>query len=221
VIALLGSIKNSMYKKQALDLQESVSSLQKEIDDIVTDELEAMGWLIPPDYDPADELFSFMRSIPLVLAQVTGKYKIEDDRFHKFVIKYGEDSLQMVVRIAPQSRIRASSIEEGTRVGIIGDLIWQILPPSKDIFLHLVEVVDNPEVSFDMIGGYKDQLKSLKEVFVPSKSLLESAISLGVQMPKGCLLYGPPGTALIMCTYFFQFHCIVPRINYSLNATKT
>ena len=51
-------------------------------------------------------------------------------------------------------------LKEGMRVGIdIGDQsILTIFPAEVEEFVKLVEVTERPEVTFDDIGGYKDQI---------------------------------------------------------------
>lgn len=55
-------------------------------------------------------------------------------------------------------------------------------------------VDERPNVSYDDIGGYKEQLEQLREVV--ETPLLNPQIyqQLGIDPPKGVMLYGPPGT---------------------------
>jgi 26S proteasome regulatory subunit T1 len=68
------------------------------------------------------------------------------------------------------------------------------LPPKIDPSVSLMTVEDKPDVTYNDIGGYRDQVEKLKEVL--ELPLLNPSIfvQLGIDPPKGVLLYGPPGT---------------------------
>lgn len=55
-------------------------------------------------------------------------------------------------------------------------------------------VEDRPDVTYNDIGGCKDQLERLREVLEMPMLNPEKFINLGIDPPKGILLYGPPGT---------------------------
>jgi len=55
-------------------------------------------------------------------------------------------------------------------------------------------IIEKPDVSWDVIGGLKNQEQEIKEVI--ELPLLKPALfkKVGIDPPKGILLYGPPGT---------------------------
>ena len=55
-------------------------------------------------------------------------------------------------------------------------------------------VEDKPDVTYNDIGGCKEQLKKLREVVEMPLLNPEKFITLGIDPPKGVLMYGPPGT---------------------------
>lgn len=55
-------------------------------------------------------------------------------------------------------------------------------------------VEEKPDVTYNDIGGCKDQLKKLREVVELPLLSPEKFETLGIDPPKGVLLYGPPGT---------------------------
>jgi len=96
-------------------------------------------------------------------------------------------------------KVSATDIEEGMRVGVDtshgGKYRIQIpLPPKIDPSVTMMTVEDKPDVTYNDIGGCKDQLERLREVVEMPLLQPERFVSLGIDPPKGVLLYGPPGT---------------------------
>ena len=92
-------------------------------------------------------------------------------------------------------KLSPTDVEDGMRIGV--DKKYKItlpLPPKIDPSVSLMTVEDRPDVTYNDIGGYKDQLDQLREVL--ELPLLNPQIfeKLGIDPPKGVLLFGPPGT---------------------------
>jgi 26S proteasome regulatory subunit T1 len=68
------------------------------------------------------------------------------------------------------------------------------LPPKIDPTVTMMTVEERPDVTYNDIGGAKDQLERLREVLEMPMLNPEKFITLGIDPPKGILLYGPPGT---------------------------
>ena len=77
--------------------------------------------------------------------------------------------------------------------------ILTIFPAEVEEFVKLVEVIERPDVTFDDVGGYKDQIRSLKEIFLRNWSQTQACKRLRIEPPRGALLYGPPGTGKTLC----------------------
>lgn len=93
-------------------------------------------------------------------------------------------------------KIDASKIKDGNRVGVdrVKYQVLQPLPRKIDASVTLMQVEERPDVTYNDIGGCKEEIEKIREVV--EKPLLEpeSFIKLGIDPPKGVLLYGPPGT---------------------------
>jgi len=114
------------------------------------------------------------------------KYVIKIREFAKFVVGIGE-------------KVSATDIEEGMRVGVDsshgGKYRIQIpLPPKIDPSVTMMTVEEKPDVTYNDVGGAKDQLERLREVIEMPLLQPERFVALGIDPPKGVLLYGPPGT---------------------------
>lgn len=68
------------------------------------------------------------------------------------------------------------------------------LPPKIDATVTMMTVEDKPDVTYNDIGGCKEQLEKLREVVEMPLLTPEKFINLGIDPPKGVMLYGPPGT---------------------------
>jgi len=111
------------------------------------------------------------------------KYMITLKQIAKFVVGLGKD-------VAP------SDIEEGMRVGVERHkyTIQIPLPPKIDPSVSTMTVEEKPDITYNDIGGCKEQLEKLREVLELPLLNPEKFINLGIDPPKGVLLYGPPGT---------------------------
>ncbi len=74
-----------------------------------------------------------------------------------------------------------------------GSAIVEVLPEREDPYVKAMEVIERPKVTFDDIGGLEEQKRELYEaVILP---LVKPGLfrEIGIEPPKGVLLYGPPG----------------------------
>jgi 26S proteasome regulatory subunit T1 len=116
------------------------------------------------------------------------KYIIHMKHMGKYVVGLDE-------KLAP------TDVEEGMRVGteragVVGSKL-QIklpLPPKIDPTVTMMTVEDKPDVTYNDLGGCKEQLEKIREVVELPLLHPERFVQLGIDPPKGVLLYGPPGT---------------------------
>jgi len=116
------------------------------------------------------------------------KYVINIRQIAKFVVGLGE-------RVAP------TDIEEGMRVGV-DRTKYQIqipLPPKIDASVTMMQVEEKPDVTYSDVGGCKEQIEKLREVVETPLLSPEKFAKLGIDPPKGVLLFGPPGTGKTLC----------------------
>ncbi len=72
--------------------------------------------------------------------------------------------------------------------------IVAIVPTSRDPAVSGMEVIETPDISYDRIGGLDDQIEALREAVELPLTKPESFERIGIEPPKGVLLFGPPGT---------------------------
>ncbi|PPQ63172.1 hypothetical protein CVT24_005717 [Panaeolus cyanescens] len=116
------------------------------------------------------------------------KYVINIKQIAKFVVGLGD-------------RVAATDIEEGMRVGV-DRTKYQIqipLPPKIDASVTMMQVEEKPDVTYSDVGGCKEQIEKLREVVETPLLSPERFVNLGIDPPKGVLLFGPPGTGKTLC----------------------
>ena len=87
-------------------------------------------------------------------------------------------------------------LHPGDLVGVNKDsyLILDTLPAEYDSRVKAMEVDEKPTERYNDIGGLDKQIKELIEAIVLPMTHKEKFDSIGIQPPKGVLLYGAPGT---------------------------
>ena len=133
------------------------------------------------------EINSFKKT-PLILATVTEVFDdqqvgIQGAVGHEFLVTY------------PGS-IKKESLVPGARVALnqknLG--VVRVFPPKKDKNVAAMEIDEKPETTYGDIGGLDSQIVKVKEtVELPIKNP-ELFEEIGIDPPKGILLFGPPGT---------------------------
>lgn len=67
------------------------------------------------------------------------------------------------------------------------------LRPKIDPTVTLMQVEEKPDVTYEQVGGMTEELDQLREVVEVPLLNPERFLNLGIDPPKGVLLYGPPG----------------------------
>ncbi|CED84262.1 26s proteasome subunit p45 [Phaffia rhodozyma] len=121
-------------------------------------------------------------------ADESDKYVISIKQIAKFVVGLGD-------KVAP------TDVEEGMRVGVdrTNYKIQIPLPPKIDPSVTMMQVEEKPDVTYSDVGGCKEQIEKLREVVELPLLEPERFSTLGIDPPKGVLLFGPPGTGKTLC----------------------
>ena len=57
-----------------------------------------------------------------------------------------------------------------------------------------MEVDEKPTEDYNDVGGLDKQIEEMVEAIVLPMTHRDRFVNLGIKPPKGCLMYGPPGT---------------------------
>eukprot|EP00538_Stauroneis_constricta_P004743 CAMPEP_0119555960 /NCGR_PEP_ID=MMETSP1352-20130426/8038_1 /TAXON_ID=265584 /ORGANISM="Stauroneis constricta, Strain CCMP1120" /LENGTH=450 /DNA_ID=CAMNT_0007602833 /DNA_START=132 /DNA_END=1484 /DNA_ORIENTATION=- len=206
-IALLKSYGLGPYSTSIKTLEEEVKKHQQTVKDLIGIKESDTGLSPPSMWDLVGDKQMMSEEAPLQVARCTkiiagdsndsggnfgnnqssagagNKYVINVKQIAKFVVGLGD-------KVAP------TDIEEGMRVGVDRSKysIQIPLPPKIDPTVSLMTVEDKPDVTYDDVGGAKDAMEKLREVLETPLLHPERFVTLGIDPPKGILLFGPPGT---------------------------
>ncbi|KAK3089118.1 hypothetical protein FSP39_001006 [Pinctada imbricata] len=122
-----------------------------------------------------------------VIKTSTRQSEIKDDLYVYLLQTY---FLPVIGLVDPEK------LSPGDIVGVNKDsyLILETLPQEYDSRVKAMEVDERPTEQYSDIGGLDKQIQELIEAVVLPMTHKERFEALGIQPPKGVLLYGAPGT---------------------------
>jgi proteasome regulatory subunit len=86
-------------------------------------------------------------------------------------------------------------LKPGAKVAVNNALsIVKVIGNIYDTRVRVMELEESPAISYEQIGGLKDQIKEVREAVEYPLTKPEIFRRIGVEPPKGILLYGAPGT---------------------------
>jgi proteasome regulatory subunit len=94
-------------------------------------------------------------------------------------------------------KVKNEKLAPGTRVALNQRTfaIMEVLPTKLDPFVKGMEVIDSiPDISYADVGGLEDQMQEVRETVELPLKKPELFKKIGIEPPKGVLLFGPPGT---------------------------
>ncbi|CAG4987373.1 unnamed protein product [Parnassius apollo] len=196
-IALLKSYGQGQYTKIIKEVEDGIQTVMKRVNELTGIKESDTGLAPPALWDLAADKQTLQNEQPLQVARCTKiinadsndpKYIINVKQFAKFVVDLADS-------VAP------TDIEEGMRVGVDRNK-YQIhipLPPKIDPTVTMMQVEEKPDVTYSDVGGCKEQIEKLREVVETPLLHPEKFVKLGIEPPKGVLLFGPPGTGKTLC----------------------
>ncbi|XP_053991616.1 uncharacterized protein LOC128883368 [Hylaeus volcanicus] len=191
-IAILKSYGLAAYGVECKLVDKEIDELLQKVNRLCGVRESDTGLAPPSQWDLAADKLALQDFQPLQVARCTKiinpdtedtQYIINIKQLAKFVVGLGN-------KVAP------TDVEEGMRVGVDRQKyrIQMPLPPRIDSTVTMMTVEEKPDVTYNDIGGCRDQLEKLREVVELPLLQPERFVNLGIDPPKGILLYGPPGT---------------------------
>ena len=129
-----------------------------------------------------------LKSPPLIIGSI--KDVLPNNRV---VVKSstGPDFVVSVSEYVPES-----DLVVGSRVSLNKQTlsVMDVLPLPVDPVVSGAEIIDKPDVTYDDVGGLKQQMLELREAVEDPLLRPDLYKKVGIEPPKGVLLVGPPGT---------------------------
>ncbi|CAI8057748.1 26S proteasome regulatory subunit 7 [Geodia barretti] len=192
-IQLLKAYGSGPYTQRVKEIEDDIQAKIKSVNEAAGIKESDTGLAIPALWDLAADKQALQTEEPLQVARCTKiidantehpKFMIHVKQFAKFVVNLHKN-------LAP------TDVEEGMRVGVGDRNKYEIhlpLPPKIDPTVTMMQVEEKPDVTYNDVGGCKEQITKLKEVVETPLLHPERFVNLGIEPPKGVLLFGPPGT---------------------------
>lgn len=132
-----------------------------------------------------------LREPPLVTATVID---VLDEKKGRAIVK---SSTGPSFVVNSSRKVKGQKIESGVRVALNQRTfaIMEILPTKLDPFVKGMEVIDNiPDITYDDVGGLEEQIQEIRETVELPLKKPELFERIGIEPPRGVLLFGAPGT---------------------------
>lgn len=129
-----------------------------------------------------------LRTIPLIIGTIV---EVIDDS--RIVVKSSGGPIFIV---SYSSYINSKDLVPGLRVALNQQslAVVDVLPVEKDPSILAMEIDEKPGESYLEIGGLRDKLREVREVVELPLLKPELFEKVGIDPPKGVLLYGAPGS---------------------------
>jgi len=84
--------------------------------------------------------------------------------------------------------------------------VVDVLPPEADSAISMMQMTEKPDVSYADIGGLDIQKQEIREAVELPLTHFELYRQIGIDPPRGVLLWGPPGTGKTMMAKAVAHH---------------
>jgi len=133
-------------------------------------------------------------ALPLLVASIAEIFYHRQPRkkVHGVILK---TSNRLSIFLKNTGFTKANELKVGNLVAVNRDnyFIIKKLPNEFDYRVKAMELEEKPNQSYQDIGGLDTQIQELIEAIVLPITQRKTFSELGIQPPKGVLLYGPPG----------------------------
>jgi proteasome regulatory subunit len=148
-----------------------------------------------------------LKRMPLFLATVV---EMGDD----YVLLRQHGNNQEFITTVPQEFME--KLQPNSRVGINNSLtIVRVLDRNVDARAKVMELLEAPDVSYEQVGGLESQIQEIRETVELPLTNPEIFAEIGIEPPRGVLLYGLPGTGKTMLAKAVAHECKATFIHMS------
>src|SRR3989337_4304203 len=190
-IAKISTAKSELTndtQSEIAELQDNIESLKNQVKDLHSRLLEAaiLNNKYVQTIQEYQKQIEQLKKPPLFVCSIV---ELVDD----MAILRQHGSNQEIITKIPDEMMK--EIETGARVAVTGNLaIVRVMSKSADVRARVMELIEAPDVDYNMIGGLNKQIDEVIETLELPLTNPELFVEVGVEPPNGILLYGPPGT---------------------------
>src|SRR3990170_921011 len=190
-VAKMPAVKSEMKKDtetELLEMQEIIEMLRNQVKDMHSKLLEAaiLNNKYVQTIQEYQKQIEQLKKPPLFICSVV---ELLDDMA---LLRQHGSNQEIITKIPDEFR---QKFEAGSRVAVTGNLaIVKVLSKSADVRARVMELIEAPNVDYNMIGGLQKQIDEVIETLELPLTNPELFVEVGVEPPNGILLYGPPGT---------------------------
>ncbi|KAL5095995.1 hypothetical protein RYX36_000322 [Vicia faba] len=171
------------YSTSIKKVEKKIKDMAKKVNDLYGIKESDTGLAAPSQWDLVSDKQMIQEGQPLQVARCTkiinpnskdAKYVINVKQNAKFVVGLGD-------------KVSPTDIEEGMRVGVDRNK-YQIqipLPLKIDPSVTIMTVEEKPDVTYNDVGGCKEQIEKMREVVKLPMLHPEKFVKLGIYPPKG------------------------------------
>jgi len=165
-------------------------------EDYIKDEMRNLR----KEYLHAQEEVKRIKSIPLIIGQFLEAVD------HNTAIVSSTTGQNHYVRIL--STIDREQLKPSASIALHkhSNALVDILPPESDTSIQMLADHERPNVSYSDIGGLDIQKQEIREAVELPLTQFELYKSIGIDPPRGVLLYGPPGCGKTMLAKAVAHH---------------
>merc|ERR1712036_84662 len=165
-------------------------------EDYIKDEMRNLR----QEYLHAQEEVKRIKSIPLIIGQFLEAVD------HNTAIVSSTTGQNHYVRIL--STIDREQLKPNASIALHkhSNALVDILPPESDTSIQMLGDGERPNVSYSDIGGLDIQKQEIREAVELPLTQFELYKSIGIDPPRGVLLYGPPGCGKTMLAKAVAHH---------------
>jgi proteasome regulatory subunit len=190
-----GGVAEDEYSRYLLDrirqLEETNTRLKEQLDQVVREGryYDDMRTRLESDIRKLHAELEKLRAAPLIIGTVV---EVIDDK--RLVVR-SSTGPRFVVNYSSHF-IDPKTVFPGAQVGLNQQTlaVVSLLSTSKDPLVYGMEVIESPDVRYEMIGGLVEQIEEIREIVELPLTEPERFARIGVVPPKGVLLIGEPGT---------------------------
>ena len=139
-----------------------------------------------------DEEVRILKNPPLIIGHLQDV--LDDERA---IVRSSNGT---VFQVSINQRLSRDKLRPGARVALNQDTlsVIEILHDAWDPMVSGAEMVENPNVDYETVGGLDEQILQVREAIELPLEKPELFKKVGIQPPKGILLVGPPGCGKTM-----------------------